>query len=482
MIFTSPEFVIFCLVVIPLYFVTPGRARWLLLLVASYFFYAYGNLIYLPLIMLSTAVDYTAARMIHGSDSARVRRVWLVASIAVNLGILFIFKYFDFFSASFSTALTAASIPVEPVRLDFLLPIGISFYTFQSMAYTIDVYRGIVQPEPHLGRFATYVAFFPQLVAGPIERAGHLLPQLNATHRFDEARTVVGLRLILWGFFKKVVIADRLAIYVNTVYNDVGSYSGAHLIIATVFFGFQIYCDFSAYSDIAIGTARILGIDLMDNFRQPFFARSVREFWARWHISLSTWFRDYVYIPLGGSRAGARRHLLNLMIVFLVSGLWHGASWTFVIWGALHGLAVVIEAALSRQNIRIGGQSPVWTALKIGATFAFVSFTWTLFRANSLSDSLYVVTHLFVFDPAAESLTAPFATALLGAQTEFVLSLGLIALLLAVDAAVARWGFDRLFTVGPAVARWAVYYALGAAIIFSGLYGLGAQEFIYFQF
>ena len=222
-----------------------------------------------------------------------------------------------------------------------MLPVGISFYTFQSMAYTIDVYRGVVEPEKHLGIMATFVAFFPQLVAGPIERAPHMLPQFRQRMSFDQARTVEGLRLILWGAFKKIVIADRLAIYVNTVYNAPRHYSGLPLIAATIFFAFQIYCDFSAYSDIAIGAAKILGFDLMENFRQPYFSKSVREFWGRWHISLSTWFRDYLYIPLGGNRVTFTRHLLNLMIVFVVSGLWHGASWTFVIWGALHGLYIV---------------------------------------------------------------------------------------------------------------------------------------------
>jgi D-alanyl-lipoteichoic acid acyltransferase DltB (MBOAT superfamily) len=483
MIFTSPEFVIFFAVVIPLYFFVPHRFRWILLLVASYFFYAYGNIQYLPLIILSTAVDYIAARMIHNSDQPRVRTLFLVASLVVNLGVLFIFKYFDFFNQSLSVALNAANISYQSRTLNLILPIGISFYTFQSMAYTIDVYRRQIEPERHPGKFATFVAFFPQLVAGPIERAGNLLPQFNISARFDQTRTVEGLRLILWGFFKKIVIADRLAIYVNTVYNDVGVYTGWNLILATVFFAFQIYCDFSAYSDIAIGTAKILGIDLMQNFRQPYFSRSAREFWGRWHISLSGWFRDYVYIPLGGNRVAGGRHLLNLLIVFLLSGLWHGASWTFVIWGALHGLYVVADAFLHQRGLRLwGGNQSLWIqALKIGGTFAFVCFAWIFFRANSFSDALYILNHLFVFGENG-SLSDPLSSGLLGAQVEFFLSFGLIGLLLVVDAATARWGFDRLFTVSPVYVRWVIYYALGSAVIFSGLYGLGAQEFIYFQF
>lgn len=480
MIFTSPEFVIFFVLVVPAYFLLPHRWRWVLLLVASYFFYGYGSLVYVPVLILTTLIDYTAALIIDRSDQPRTRRLWLAASIGANLGILFLFKYFDFFSASVGAALNIAGLPATPPQLSLVLPVGISFYTFQSMAYTIDVYRRAMKPEANAGRFATFVVFFPQLVAGPIERAPHLLPQFRLPFTFDEARAVEGLRLMLWGFFKKVVIADRLAIYVNTVYNNVDGYSGQTLIIATIFFAFQIYCDFSAYSDIAIGAAKIMGFDLMQNFREPYFAGSVREFWSRWHISLSTWFRDYLYIPLGGNRLSLGRTLLNLMIVFVVSGLWHGASWTFVIWGALHGLASVIETYGRTRGIRIGGRDRVWVLVRTGLTFAFICFTWIFFRANSLDDAAYVVSNLFTFNAA--DVTAPFAAGLLDAGTEFALAWALIALLLLVDWAVGKWGFARLFNGSPAAARWAVYYALGAAVIFSGLYGSGAQEFIYFQF
>jgi D-alanyl-lipoteichoic acid acyltransferase DltB (MBOAT superfamily) len=294
--------------------------------------------------------------------------------------------------------------------------------------------------------------------------------------RFNQERTVEGLRLILWGAFKKIVIADRLAIYVNTVYNDSHHYSGITLIIATIFFAFQIYGDFSAYSDIAIGSAKILGFDLMLNFRQPYFARSMRDFWARWHISLSTWFRDYLYIPLGGNRVPFARNLLNLLIVFVVSGLWHGASWTFVIWGALHGLYIVVEAILHRRGITF--QLPA--VIKILFTFALATFAWIFFRANRLDDALYIITHLFVFE--GRGLTDPFAAGLLGARVEFILSWGLILLLLGVDLLIERHGFDAVLKARPASIRWATYYAAGAAVIFSGLYGTGAQIFIYFRF
>jgi D-alanyl-lipoteichoic acid acyltransferase DltB (MBOAT superfamily) len=469
--FTSPEFVICFAAFVPLYFLTPYRFRWLLLLVASYLFYAYGSGIAVLLIIATTLIDYTAARAMGAASSPTRRKLLLTASLTANLAVLFIFKYFNFFNQSFAAVTNS---PAHPLNL--LLPVGISFYTFQSMAYAIDVYRGKMEPEKHFGIFAAYVAFFPQLVAGPIERAPHFLPQFYRRASFSTERTVAGLRLILWGAFKKIVIADRLAIYVNAVYTTPQDYSGLPLIIATVFFAFQVYGDFSAYSDIAIGTAKILGFDLMLNFRQPFFARSVREFWARWHISLSTWFRDYLYIPLGGNRVPFPRYLLNLFIVFAVSGLWHGASWTFVIWGALHGLYVVAEALLQRLNISLRLPALV----KIAITFTLVVFAFLFFRANSLADAGYILSHLFAF--TGQSLSAPLTAGLLGAQVEFILCWALIVLLLAVDYAIARVGFDRLWTASPGVVRWAAYYAAGAAVIFSGLYGVGAQQFIYFQF
>jgi alginate O-acetyltransferase complex protein AlgI len=474
--FTSPEFVIFFALFVPVYFVLPHRFRWALLLVASYFFYAYGSGLLVGLILFTTLVDYSAARAMGATSDGRRRKMFLTASLGVNLGTLFIFKYFNFFNQSFAAVAGALNVSYPIGSLSLLLPIGISFYTFQSMAYTIDVYRGVVAPEKHLGIFATFVAFFPQLVAGPIERAKHMLPQFRLHTRFDADRAVAGLRLILWGAFKKIVIADRVAIYVNAVYNDVGRYSGFPLIAATVFFAVQIYCDFSGYSDIAIGAAKVIGFDLSLNFRQPYLSKSPREFWTRWHISLSSWFRDNLYIPLGGSRVPFPRYLLNLMMVFVVSGLWHGASWTFVIWGALHGLYLVVEATLSRRETRFRLPAIV----QIAITFALVTFAWIFFRANTLPDALYIVTHLFAFN--ASPLTDPFAGGLLGNRAEFALSVGLIVLLMGIDGLIARFGFERLFSASPRVLRWAIYYTAGAAVIFSGWYGVGAPHFIYFRF
>jgi D-alanyl-lipoteichoic acid acyltransferase DltB (MBOAT superfamily) len=473
--FTTPEFVIFFAIFVPVYFAIPYRLRWILLLVASYFFYAYGSGILVGLIMFTTLVDYAAARAMGVTSDPRRRKLFLAASLTVNLGTLFIFKYFNFFNQSFAAVAGALNLHYPIGSLSLLLPVGISFYTFQSMAYTIDVYRRVIEPEKHLGIFATFVAFFPQLVAGPIERAKHMLPQFRQRAHFDADRTVAGLRLILWGAFKKIVIADRLAIYVNAVYNDASAYSGFPLLAATVFFAFQIYCDFSGYSDIAIGAAKIIGFDLSLNFRQPYFSKTPREFWTRWHISLSSWFRDYLYIPLGGSRVPFNSYLLNLMVVFVVSGLWHGASWTFVIWGALHGLYLVVEAALARRGSSL--RLPAFAQMAI--TFALVTFAWIFFRANTLPDAFYIATHLFAFNDT--SITDPFAAGLLGKHTEFALACGLIGLLLVIDWLIERYGFERLFRA-PAALRWAIYYAAGTAVIFSGWYGLGAQQFIYFRF
>ena len=479
MSFISPEFVIFFSLIVPIFYLTPQRQRWLLLLIASYGFYAFGSPFYLPLIMISTLVDYVAARGIAASEDTRIRQRWLFLSLSINLGLLFVFKYYNFFNDALGAGLGAIGLSSGLPTFELLLPVGISFYTFQSLSYTIDVYRGKLQPENHLGIMATFVAFFPQLVAGPIERATNLLPQFRQQQFWSDARVILGLRQMLWGFFKKVVIADRLAIYVNTVYNQPQDQPGQILILATVFFAFQIYCDFSGYSDIAIGAARILGYDLMQNFRQPYMARSVREFWARWHISLSTWFRDYVYIPLGGNRVSFRRNLLNLMIVFLVSGLWHGAGWTFLLWGALHGLFVVAEALAQRRGLRLLPQS-AWLP-RVLWTFSLICLTWIFFRANSIEDAFLILGGLLRFDPAAD-LSAPFREGLLGAQTEFLLSWGLIALLLLADFIDSQAQVTTLLRRSPLALRWALYYGAGAAVVFSGLYGLGAQQFIYFRF
>lgn len=489
MLFNSLEFVIFFPTVVAIYFLLPHRYRWVLLLIGSYYFYAAWKIEYTLLIFTSTLVDYFVGRRMAQTEQMGSRRAYLALSLLVNLGLLFGFKYFNFVNESVRTTLNLFNIFYNVPAFQVLLPVGISFYTFQTLSYTIDVYRGKLEPERHFGIYALYVSFFPQLVAGPIERATHLLPQFHRQMTFNQARITSGLRLILWGLFKKVVIADRLAIYVNQVYNDPTEQGALTLLVASYFFAFQIYCDFSGYSDIAIGAARVMGFDLMENFRQPYMARSISSFWRRWHISLSTWFRDYVYIPLGGNRVPQWRWYSNLLIVFLVSGLWHGAAWHFVIWGALHGMLVVLEVALSGRTLwgmgwlRSNGPRRLPAVINIFATFHVVLITWIFFRANSLPDALLILARLFTVAGTNtwEALFAPWVAVGLDPVWEMSLSVGLIIVLELLQW-LERWGqnVERTFVTYSRPVRWAAYLFMAIATM-----NLGTSldtPFIYFQF
>lgn len=486
MTFISFEFIIFFIVVFFMYFAINHRWRWALLLSASYFFYMYWNATYIVLIVASTLVDYFVALQLDATNPTQLKRrkILLSTSIAINLGILFFFKYFNFFNTSVADALYQLGITYTPSTLDVLLPVGISFYTFQSMAYTFDVYRGRLRAEKNVGIFATYVALFPQLVAGPIERAGSIIPQLTRSYVFDYERTVSGLRLILWGVFKKVVIADRLSIYVDTVYNQVDEYTGLPLILATLYFGIQLYCDFSAYTDIAIGTGRILGFDLMQNFRQPYFSQSLSEFWQRWHISLMTWFRDYLYISLGGSRRSFRRTLVNILIVFAVSGLWHGAQWTFVLWGVFNGIIVLIETVLLHL-IADKPQISKWFRLPHfihwAITYALVHFGFIIFRGNSLPDVTYIYHHLFDFT-GVQDILQPFSASLLQPNTEFIISIVCIIVLITYDYFDRNNDLIDRFSTLRFPLRWAIYYLVFTTIGLSVLFTGATDTFIYFQF
>ena len=353
MLFNSLQFIAFFIIIVSIYFTIPHRYRWLLLLAASYYFYMCWKVEYIFLIIISTIVAYITGILMGRERTRERRKKYLVFSLAVNLGLLAAFKYFNFFNSNLRELFNFFNIFYDVPEFDVLLPVGISFYTFQTLSYSIDIYRGDRPPEKSLGIFALYVSFFPQLVAGPIERSTSLLPQFFERKEFNYERVTSGLRKIAWGMFKKVVIADRLAVVVDQVYGSPEDFAGPAVLIATFFFAYQIYCDFSGYSDIAIGTARILGFDLITNFKRPYFARSIREFWQRWHISLSTWFRDYLYIPLGGNRVKRPRYYINLIIVFLICGLWHGANWTFIVWGALHGSYMIISVVTGNLRERI---------------------------------------------------------------------------------------------------------------------------------
>ena len=483
MLFNSFEFMIFFPLVVIGYFLLPPRFRWAFLLGASYYFYMCWKAEYLVLIVISTLIDYVAGLRMGKTTVRSRRKKYLLLSLVANLGILFTFKYANFFSESLRVALNQFNIFYDMPMFDLLLPVGISFYTFQSMSYTIDVYRGEQQPERHLGKFALYVAFFPQLVAGPIERSLRLLPQFDRVFKFDYERVVSGLRLMLWGFFKKLVIADRLAIYVNEAYNHPAEYQGLTLLLATYFFAIQIYCDFSGYSDIAIGAARVMGYDLMTNFRQPYFSKSISEFWRRWHISLSTWFRDYLYIPLGGNRVGKQRWYFNLFAVFVISGLWHGANWTFVVWGALHGgyLIFAIVTADWRQKLAhwsgLAKRPALHNLLRTLITFHLVLFAWIFFRANSLSEAFMIIGNMAALDFSLESLKS--LNIALG-WGELLVAIGSILFLELAHLLQSRGKVHSWITARPAALRWSVYYLLLLAIAFFGVFN--HSEFIYFQF
>ena len=483
MSFISIEYIIFFITILLLYFILPQNRRWILLLIASYIFYSFSRVIYVLIIAFSTVIDYFVAKQIDRipSDRKLSRQSLLFLSITANLGVLFIFKYFNFFSQNFYALNPLMNTSDGLLQHSLMLPVGISFYTFQSMAYTIDVYRGNISVEKNLGIFATYVAFFPQLVAGPIERAGNLLPQFRQKYILEYSRIVTGLRLILWGVFKKVVIADQLSIYVNATYNQVESYTGLPFIVATLFFTFQIYCDFSGYSDIAIGSAKILGFDLMDNFRQPYFSRSVREFWQRWHISLSTWFRDYLYIPLGGNRVSFIRNLLNLMIVFIISGLWHGANWTFIIWGTLHGIYIVVETIYSKVQDSMQNKMPhIPGILQQVIVFIIISFTWIFFRANTPRESLYIVTNIFNPIEGKNNIFSPLNAQSINSRS-LAMMFGLIIILLIIEW--FQQHSERIESLtNNAILRWILYYLATFLILITIASSPTNQQFIYFQF
>ena len=475
MLFNSAEFLIFFPLVTLGYFLIPPRFRCGWLVAASCYFYMAFIPPYIFILLALIAIDYTAGRLIEKAQG-RSRRLLLATSLVANLAFLGTFKYYDFFNQSLAAAAHHFGWRYTAGGLGLALPIGLSFHTFQSMAYTIEVYRGRCRAERDPLRYALYVLFYPQMVAGPIERPQNLLPQLSLQKEFDYGKVSSGLRLMLWGFIEKVVIADRLALAVIPVYSNPRAFSGPALLGATYLFSFQIYCDFCGYSDIAIGAARVMGIDLMQNFRRPYLAASVGEFWHRWHISLSTWFRDYLYIPLGGSRRTAVRVCFNLALVFLLSGLWHGANWTFVIWGALHGAYMVASRLSSGLRQRVVSwlgleRSVVRQWLRIFFTFNLVSFAWIFFRANSLADALYIVQHLL------QGWAVPLRWGSADAGLMAAELAGLMLVLLLQERGISP---AAVLQRQPRAVRWAAYYAALAILLFFGVFNSAA--FIYFQF
>ena len=487
MLFNSLDFAIFFCIVTICYFLLPYRHRWWMLLAAICYFYMAFIPIYIFILAFIILVDYITGILVENANGAK-RLYLLFISIIANLSILGLFKYYNFITETFNLPSTSFS--------NLVLPIGLSFHTFQSMSYNIEIYRGHQKAVRHLGQFALFVMFYPQLVAGPIERPQNLLSQLQTEQYFNSQRVASGLQLMTWGLFKKVVIADRLAILVNTVYANPSQYTGFELLIATFFFTFQIYCDFSGYSDIALGAAQVMGFTLMQNFRRPYLATSISDFWSRWHISLSTWFRDYLYIPLGGNRVGLWRWQFNLLFVFLVSGLWHGASWTFVLWGALHGLYLIAEIWLGKLASSINQAinlkklhsliNPtilrnVTCLLKRCVVFIFVMLAWVFFRAENLQDSVYIISHVSIANANFNRISV-----LIGGNIELLFAFALIWGLLVVEIyqqhSLAFGSLRRQIQQLPLWSRFALYYLSVMMILILGKFFNAEADFIYFQF
>ncbi len=473
MLFNSFEFLLFFPLVCIVYYIIPIKLRWVFLLLSSYYFYMNWQPIYAVLIFTSTLVTYLCALKIDAIQIKRWKKTYLTLSLLINLGILFLFKYYNFFNESIFGLLNEWGLRMTLPNFDLLLPVGISFYTFQAIGYTIDVYRGDIKSEKHFGIYALFVSFFPQLVAGPIERAVNLLPQFKETKIFNYNQAAEGIRLIIWGYFMKIVVADRLAIYVNSVYGGPEYHSSITLLTGTVFFAFQIYCDFAGYSNIAIGCAKIMGFDLMTNFKRPYFAQSCAEFWSRWHISLSTWFKDYLYIPLGGNRVGTVKNYRNLLITFLVSGLWHGANWTFVIWGGLNGAYQILFKMLniSPKKKKVETNIGLIYIGNVLLTFILISFTWIFFRANSFKDAITVIKRMAI---------AP-GDLFIGDKSSFVYSIFAVCLLLIKDAFDEFYPDKKMFfTSEYRSVRYLSYTIIITTILLLGVFDGG--QFIYFQF
>lgn len=479
MLFNSLEFAVFFPLVCVLYFTLPHRARVPMLLVASCFFYMAFVPAYILILAATILIDYTSAIYLE-KTTGRTRAALLGVSIAATCAILFFFKYFNFFADSLTGLATLAGWQMAPPTLQIILPIGLSFHTFQSLSYVIEVYRGRQTAERDLVVFSTYVMFFPQMVAGPIERPQNLLGQFREHHFFDEDRVVSGLQRMGWGFFKKLVIADRLALYVNDVYAAPQNFTGLQLTLATLFFAYQIYCDFSGYSDIAVGSARVLGFRLMENFQTPYASTSIGEFWRRWHISLSTWFRDYVYIPLGGSKVSPLRQARNLLVTFAASGLWHGANWTYVIWGLLNGVYLVIgrftEGARQRvaDTLGLSRVPALQGALARLTTFALICVAWVFFRANTLGDAWFVLTHLAHDWNWHRIGTEQFLL------RQLPIAVTGIVVLETAQYIHAHWPLPLQVRRWPVLPRWAVYATCIVGILLFGVYQ--QAQFIYFQF
>ena len=478
MLFNSIDFAIFLPIVFLLYWFVANKNLKLqnfLIVVASYLFYGWWDWRFLSLILFSTQIDYSVGIRLSKEDNISKRKILLWISILVNLGFLGFFKYYNFFLDNFVTAFSFFGTPINAKGLNIILPVGISFYTFQTLSYTIDVYKRKLEPTKDFIAFTAFVSFFPQLVAGPIERATHLLPQFYKRRKFDYVLAVDGMRQILWGLFKKIVIADNCAAFANQIFNNSTDMNGSTLVLGAIFFTFQIYCDFSGYSDIAIGTSRLFGFDLKQNFNFPYFSRDIAEFWRRWHISLSTWFRDYLYIPLGGSRGGTWMKVRNTFIIFIVSGFWHGANWTFIVWGALNAIYFLplLLTKNNRNNLVIVAKGKFFPSIKefsfMLLTFGLTVFAWIFFRANNIGHAVSYISEIFSSSLFTIPEVLPKTIILLTMIFVFIEWLGRES-----QFAIAHLGIKWKSPL-----RYAMYYAIIVAIFW---FGGKEQQFIYFQF
>jgi alginate O-acetyltransferase complex protein AlgI len=483
MLFNSLHFIIFLPIIFALYWFVVSKnikAQNILLLISSYYFYSCWDWRFLFLLIFSTLLDFYTGHKIQTSSSRSLRKIWFSLSVGINLGFLGVFKYYNFFAESFGDAISLIGLNVNPWTLNVILPVGISFYTFHGLSYVIDIYNNRINAEKSFIDYAVFVSFFPLLVAGPIERATHLLPQIKSKRTFEYSRAVDGLRQILWGFFKKIVIADNCAVYADEIFNHSGDYSGSTLMLGAIFFTFQIYGDFSGYSDIALGTARLFGIELLRNFAFPYFSRDIAEFWRRWHISLSTWFRDYLYIPLGGSKGGIFYKVRNTFIIFLVSGFWHGANWTFIAWGALNAFYFIplLLSNRNRTNIDIVANGKSLPSLNdfisILFTFFLTVFAWIFFRANNITHAISIIYKVF----STSFLSNPYFKDIDKSTPIFYLLIFFIL--------IEWFGRNGQYALGNFCLKWhrSLRWSFYAFIIF--LLGIFMQTnekaFIYFQF
>lgn len=485
MFFNSIDFAIFLPVVFILYwfvFKKSIRVQNALLVVASYFFYGLWDWRFLFLILFSTIVDFTIAKALKSQNDNKQRRLLLIISLFVNLGLLGFFKYYNFFIDNFVDTFSFFGSSFSSHRLDIILPVGISFYTFQTLSYTIDVYRRKLEPTKDFVAFSAFVSFFPQLVAGPIERATNLLPQFYKKRTFNYHKSVDGIKQILWGLFKKIVIADNAAVFANDIFNNHTDYNGSTLVIGAVLFAFQIYGDFSGYSDIAIGTSRLFGFNLMQNFAFPYFSRDIAEFWRRWHISLSTWFRDYLYIPLGGSKGGALMKVRNIFIIFIVSGFWHGANWTFVFWGFLNALFFLPLLLFSKNRVHLDVVAKhkilpnFREILAMASTFVLTCFAWIFFRANNMEHAIAYIKGIF-----SESLFISPISDIWTINTgyQILLYVGLLVFFIVMEWINRDKQYGLQLHIRYRVLRWLLYYfVILSCFMMNGI----QQEFIYFQF